>query len=345
MKLKALKLNQDLDIKKGGVRLKNNKKVKQSPFIILFFIITIILTACSSTEQQQFQFPIQKEDVEKVIADKELNWFITNVEYDENSKTVFTLENNEDGTVGIGTYASENGKSISLHWVLPKEISSGEVNKFYQNELPKLFDIVSTFYGSSKQLENGINEFYKYYLRAEDNLEGAYWTKRIGDDHLWIDVKTNLNSKYRILGTVTITSSKLYENYLKSKIESLKNLAKVDSIETSVSTVGEILEFVPPDDVQVYYSKFFSLQGHLEDIKEIKTVPESLKNLKSKFLKPNRDQYLMAKLVDDTGSVDVFLQTTSLNKEELGMERIHSVILLYYDNNPILIVLNSALIE
>lgn len=325
--------------------MKNNEKGKRSPLIILFFVIVILLTACNSIEQQQFQFPLQKEDVEKVVEEKQYSWSITNVEYVENSKTVFTLENNEDVTVGIMTFLNENGKAINLTWVLPKETSLGELNEFYQNEIPKLFDLISTFYGNNKELENGIKEFYKYYLDIDDNLEGVYWTKRIGDDHLRIEIKTNLPKEIGIIGTLIITSNSLYENFLVSKIENLKNLAKARFIETSDSTVGEILEFVPPDDAQIYYSKLFSFQGHLEDIKEIKTVPESLKNLRSKFLNPNRDKYLTAKLVDDTGSVDVFLQTTSLNKKEVGMERIHSVILLYYDNKPILTVLNSALID
>jgi len=43
--------------------------------------------------------------------------------------------------------------------------------------------------------------------------------------------------------------------------------------------------------------------------------------------------------------VNVFLQTTSLNKDELGVEREHNVMLFYYENNPILIVRNSVLLD
>jgi len=65
--------------------------------------------------------------------------------------------------------------------------------------------------------------------------------------------------------------------------------------------------------------KHFSLNGSLEDIKENKKISETLININSNNLKPNKDKYLNAKLVDDTGSIDVFVEMTSLNKEELSL--------------------------
>ena len=75
-------------------------------------------------------------------------------------------------------------------------------------------------------------------------------------------------------------------------------------------------------------------------------MPDSLKNtISSRFLKPNRDKYLRAKLVDDTGSIDVFLQTTSLNAEELSKERNNNVVMFYYEHNPFFVVRFSPLSE
>ena len=109
--------------------------------------------------------------------------------------------------------------------------------------------------------------------------------------------------------------------------------------------VSNIKSLSNPDKDEEFYGKHFIIQGKLENIEEIKNVPESLKNIKSNYLKSNRDKYLSAKLVDDTGSVDIFVQSTSLNVEELSKKRNHNVVLLYYENTPILVVRFSPLIN
>ncbi|MDD4781844.1 MAG: hypothetical protein PHT02_14740, partial [Tissierellia bacterium] len=58
---------------------------------------------------------------------------------------------------------------------------------------------------------------------------------------------------------------------------------------------------------------------------------------------PNKDKYLSAKLVDNTGSVDVLLQMTSLKPNQLSMERNHNVVALYNNNEPVYVVRFSTL--
>ncbi len=74
-------------------------------------------------------------------------------------------------------------------------------------------------------------------------------------------------------------------------------------------------------------------------------VPESLKNINSNFIKANKDKYLSAKLVDNTGAIDVFLQATSLNNKELGIERKHNVVLFFYENTLVIVVRYSILLD
>lgn len=90
-------------------------------------------------------------------------------------------------------------------------------------------------------------------------------------------------------------------------------------------------------------SKRYALNGQLKNIKENKNAPEQLANISSIYLMPNKDKYLSAKLVDDTGSVDVFLQMTSLNTDQLSMERSHNVVILYNNNEPVYVVRLSTL--
>ncbi|WP_287825881.1 hypothetical protein [Clostridium sp.] len=61
-------------------------------------------------------------------------------------------------------------------------------------------------------------------------------------------------------------------------------------------------------------------------------------------LKPNKDTYLKATLVDETGSINVFIETTSLSMHDLEKKREH-VVLIIYDNEPFYIVRCSSLIN
>jgi len=148
------------------------------------------------------------------------------------------------------------------------------------------------------------------------------------------------------LGTLLITNSRSYEHSLQQLSESWRKSAQLDSVKISDSSVDGLKKYKPPVDEADFYGEHFVIRGHLQDIKENKDVPDSLKNtVSSRFLKPNNDMYLSAKLVDNTGSVYVFLQTTSLNSDELSMERDRNVFLFYYEHNPILVVRFSPLSE
>lgn len=123
--------------------------------------------------------------------------------------------------------------------------------------------------------------------------------------------------------------------------------AMEDNIKIFNSTVGEIKEAVKKDIPSVededIYSKHFIVHGSLENIKENRKAPKPLVNMSSSLLKPNKDKYLSAKLVDETGSVNVFVEMTSLNTDELSIERNHNVVILYNNSEPIYVVRNSVL--
>lgn len=314
---------------------------------VLYTIILMLLCTACSSQEQQYQFPIETEDMEKVLAEQELDWFIKEVGAVDESQNIITLTNDDNIIFGIGSKVDEGRKVLNMTWFLPEDLPADKFNQFYHDELSHLFDLVGIFYGNSREIDKGLNEFLKYYYKNEENYDrGVYWAKRIKDDHLKIEIKpwqNSLENKNR-LGMLIIMPDKSYEYYLKLLHESVKNSAEMNSIEINQSTVAEIFEIEPPVDEELY-SKHFIISGYLEDINEIKNVPESLRNIETRFLIPNKDKYLSAKLIDDTGSMDVFLQTTSLNKDELSIERKHNVVLFYYENNPILIVYNSALIE
>lgn len=313
---------------------------------LLCIVLMVFCTACSSSEHE-YQFPLQKSDIKKAIFSQKLEWEIENIE-DVDSRSFFTLKNNEGAIFGISSGEYDTGKILNMTWSLPSEFSTDQFNKFYQKNLPELFELSGELYGNRNELKTGLKEFLKYYNDLVDEFKGEiFWVKRIGNDHVQIDIKPSLGSTddRNRMGTLFITHNKSYEDYLRKLSESWSKTAEIQSIEVENSVVSNIKSLSNPDKDEEFYGKHFIIQGKLENIEEIKTVPESLKNIKSNHLKSNRDKYLSAKLVDDTGSVDVFVQSTSLNVKELSKKRNHNVVLLYYKNIPILVVRFSPLIN
>ncbi|MBP1925169.1 hypothetical protein J2Z76_001026 [Sedimentibacter acidaminivorans] len=317
--------------------------MKFKSFILLLniAIISIILTACINS-QQQYEFPLEREEVEKVLSDINFGWYIEDFKYyDDNTISIVTLKNN-DNTLGIHTLAKDNGKSMSVTWWLSREYTDKQFNDFYMKETPEIFNLVGKLYGN-KKLEIGLKEFNRYYEKGYGKFEGGlFWTKRIGEYHVRMDVKPTSSSedKRNRIGLLLITN--MYEDYLNVRFENMRNSAKYNSIELWDTTVSEIKNY-EPIDYDNFYGKHYIIKGHLENINEIKEIPDSLKYTHSSLLIPNKDKYLKAKIVDDTGELNVFLETTSLNDNELLMEREHHVVLLYYKNNPFYVVKFSAL--
>lgn len=318
-------------------------------FISILVIFILIFTACGYEEQFKYEFPISRVDMEKVLDKQNLNWFIKEIGvFEEAQKNIITLTNDDNIIFAIGFQDDEGRNVLDITWFLPKEITTDKFNEFYNKELPELFELVGIFYGSKREMDKGLNEFLNYYLNNESNYKnGVYWTKRIGNDHLKLVIRPDkpYNDDINRVGQLLVLPHESYEHFLRLRNENLKNINGTDSgIKLSECTISEMLDFEYPDDGGLF-ARYFIVRGHIKDIKEIKTVPMSLQSIDTRYTKPNKDKYLSGKLIDDTGSIDIFLQTTSLDKNELKLEREHQVMMYHYENNPIFIVINSALTD
>ena len=330
-------------------RIKNILNYKKPTFwifaAVIVIVVSIVITLGTNQKLvQQYQFPIKTEDIEKVLAEQKIDWYIKDHNVVDGSRDIFTLTNDDNITFGIDSQVRDNNKVLSMTWFLPNNLTSDEVNNFYHNELSKHFKLAGIFYGNKRGIDKALNELLNYYLNNEESYEnGLYWNKRVGNNHLRVVIKPMLDNNKNQIVTLLIMSDESYENYLRTLDEAWKKTAEIDNIKIFNSTVAAMKENVHPINDEDVFSKHFVIRGHLEDIKEIKVVPEPLKNINSKFLIPNRDKYLSAKLVDNTGSIDVYLPMTSLNVNELYKERDHNVVLFYYNNEPLYVVRFSVL--
>ncbi len=308
-------------------------------FLALSIVLIILLTACDSNTEQ-YEFPVSKTDMENVLSVQELNWHIKEINEVDEEQNIITLTNEDNIIFGIGSMLEEDRKILNMSWALPGSITAEKFDDFYNIELPELLELVGIFYGNKREMDRSLNELLKYYL-TESNYENRLsWAKRMGEDHLSVRIGpfSPANDNRNRVGSLLVMNNISYENYMRIINENQKNNG---SAEINECTVSELLDFESTANKET--AGYFAIHGHIDDIKEIKTIPDTLQNMD--IIIPDTDKYLVGKLADDTGSIDVFLQPTSLNKNELMAEREHIIAIVYHEDNPVLIVLSSALTE
>ena len=82
-----------------------------------------------------------------------------------------------------------------------------------------------------------------------------------------------------------------------------------------------MLKMQSQDDVTYYLT-----ESRLKDIKETKTILKGLSSFTNMFVNLDKEDYLSAKLEDDTGSVNVYIQPSTFTIEELEKTRNNKVI-------------------
>lgn len=166
--------------------------MKKSVVLLIFIVLILTFTSCTdtgNTQEVQYKFPLDRSDIENVLEEQGIDW---SIEYEDNvsdSHTIYTLGNNQDVNIfAISSQAEEDGNFLNMTFVLLGDLTDDEINGLYIDQLHKLLNLTGTFYGNSKKINSNINDFLNDYS-AKDYEEDIYWTRRIGEDHLIIEIK------------------------------------------------------------------------------------------------------------------------------------------------------------
>ncbi|WP_312810257.1 M56 family metallopeptidase [Sedimentibacter sp.] len=330
-------------------RIKNILSYKKPSKLILAasVIIVVCIAVLLSTNPvsiQQYQFPLTSEDIESVLEEQGIDMYIRDFNTVDSMRNMVTLTNDRNITFGIDAQVRDGYKILNMAWYLPSRLTPDEVQEFFHNELSKQFELAGIFYGNKKGLDKELGKLLEYYFKEENYNKGAYWSKRIGNDHLRVS-----KSVQQVATTIymMIMPDEIYEDFLSSTNEAWKNTAEIENIKICNNTVAEMEETAKEDILNEneldYFTKHFAIKGYLKNIKENKSVPEELINPISSYFIPNKDKYLSAVLFDATGSVDVFVEMTSLSKDELNAEREHNIVMFYNNGEPVYVVRFSIL--
>lgn len=330
-------------------RIKNILSYKKPSQMILAasVIIVVGITVLLSTNPvsiQQYQFPLTSEDIESVLEEQGIDMYIRDFNTVDSMRNMVTLTNDRNITFGIDAQVRDGYKVLNMAWYLPSRLTPDEVQEFFHNELSKQFELAGIFYGNKKGLDKELGKLLEYYLKEENYDEGTYWSKRIGNDHLRVSksVQQTATTIYMM-----IMPDEIYEDFLFSTNEVWKNTAEIENIKIYNNTVAEMeetaKEAITAENKLNAVTKHFVIKGYLKNVKENKHVPEQLINPISSYFIPNKDKYLSAVLFDATGSVDVFVEMTSLSKDELNAEREHNIVMFYNNGEPVYVVRFSIL--
>lgn len=321
------------------------KPFKPLLFIFAAAVVVVVISiwlasGADRTTVEDYEFPVSAEDIEKVLSKNEMDLFIKEHNVIDDSRDIFTLTNDDNITVGIDSQIKDNHKILNMSLFLPDSLPEEKVDSFYHDELSKYFEVVGILYGNKRGTDKALSELMDYYLSEQNYGNSLYWNKRAGDDHLKVTIKPILNERKNQIVSLLIMPGELYEDYLISLNEGWKITAQSENIKIMNSTVADLKKNAMPTD---NLPEHFVIYGKLEDIKENKVAPEALNAIDSRFLIPNKDKYLNARLVDDTGSIDVFVEMTSLKNDELNMKRSHNITAFYHNNEPVYVVSLSVL--
>ncbi len=306
----------------------------------LLCAITMLLTACGG-EVQPYTFPLLEQDLQMELTKQKLDVEIA--QHDENpmdEHSILVVKDDLGVTYGFATTAKDGYRFLHMAWTIPPQFTDEEVVNFYNSQLKKYLGLTNALYGSGAKTKKSFDNYLKDNEVTEEHLStGDFWTDRQADTHISIHRRI-YGSENRIrLGYVTMMNGDAYEHLLKSTSDAWVKRSELESFEIQNCTVSELTAVVTDEST----AKYIRATGHLEDIKEAETPPVLPKILYSSTLDLNAKEFLSAKLVDDTGSVDVFVQKTSMIDSELNMERQHDILLYLDQGKPVYVVHLSAL--
>lgn len=166
-------------------------EMKKYLFAVLLLILVGVSMSCAKTKET-YEFPISRENVEKVVRAKGLNWNITD-EQSREFRTSFSMkrEGDEPGRKDIGITAffesigNDEERFMSTSIIYPDNYSIAQIQEEQYANLPLLIDMAAELYGIGDSAKTVYNEFVKYSEGNNDyERSGLWWEYEVKDAHV-----------------------------------------------------------------------------------------------------------------------------------------------------------------
>ncbi|OQB24459.1 MAG: hypothetical protein BWY11_01079 [Firmicutes bacterium ADurb.Bin182] len=294
-------------------------------FFILFLIMISVFSASCGSPPVQYPLPLSREDVESVIAGQQLEWRFEEAQSFDEFHTIYSFRDDDGVLFAVESRGGDKGErsvSVVIH---TSGYSEDQMRKFHERESYMLFDLAGSLFGNPKETKRFFGDVEKFMESKEScGQYGLSVTKRIGDNHFLYGFSPwSAKSSQSKSGRLTVMNTAAFERQNFIRARGTENTAKLENRPLEIMTVAGIKAAEPAVESSDEADIRFAVRGRLEDIRKLKDIPESFKNKDGETPLPCMEDYLIAKLTDATGSMEVYLRPTSLSKEELGVERDH----------------------
>lgn len=268
-------------------------------FILYLVIVLFVFTGCSK-HTPELLFPINIDDVENKIADK--CWTVTLLEGHSKNTSHFQIKKYDGISIILGTMGNEEERYMSINFYFDNKFSELAMGEFY-DDLPEILTLSKELYG----LKQDLNTIFIEATDLSNSItEPKYsWQKRIDNDIVGFGFEL-FKDHYRI-ARIVVSNMASYE---KSVLGLANNMLSSNISTKKYRNVSDL------SDEKLKNGDMLCIKGKLKDIKEIES--DYISYVKS------------AKLVDNTGSMEVILIQNAFNDKELYAEREHYI---YYDES------------
>ena len=318
----------------------SNKIIK---IIFLLFIISLLVTGCDIPKTSNAL--IDQESIEAAILDRKLSWTVEETEAYSDNQNIYSLRDEEGIFCAMDVRIDESDRDVTLIFYYPNYISTDQLEEFNQNILPQTLGLAGELYGNTS-IVSKINKDMSLNLNRKIDKEenGLVITNQYKNDYLSLTLLPDgaSNSIYKAQ-IFTITNHSAYEKKMSGQANALIENLKLDGTEIESSSVSNIIKIEQASNIDSNQDAYFVVKGHLENIRKPANISEPFKSASNTFISYNKNGYLIADLVDETGSMEIYLSPTAFNNSDLKQTRSHYIYYNSNDVNPFALIRYSVL--
>ena len=263
------------------------------------------------------KFPPDDVELLRIFDEAGINWIITrSTTMNDNVAIHLITDSTEFAVVGLNLYATqpEDKKCIASFGF--GRFTPEDYHRWEVEEWPAFWLLAGKLFNAPDKVSSMGAECMSYFANLNENEPGYLeWRGRQEDIHCSVSFMWHPMLEIYVLESIVLSNPQSYELVI-------KEAARFRSQE--VTTVLELKSIgISLDEL---YSEPLLVKGRMEQLDltegdfEINTSKTPLPN--------NTNLYLSAMLVDETGSIPVYLTPTSLNESELSEELWHYVTII-----------------
>lgn len=321
-----------------------NSTISNKIIKVIFFlsIITLLITGCDIPKTSNAL--IDQESIEAALLKRKLSWTLEKNESFYDNQNIYSLRDEEGIFCAMDIRVDESDRDITLIFYYPNYISTDQLEEFNRNILPQTLELAGELYGNIGIVSKINKEMSLNLNRKIDKEEnGVVLTNQYKNDYLSLTLLPDgaSNSIYKAQ-IFNITNHSAYEKKMYGQANALIENLKLDGIEIESSSVSNIIKMEQASNIDSNQDAYFVINGHLENIRKPANISEPFKSASNTFISYNKNGYLLADLVDETGSMEIYLSPTAFHKKDLKKTRSHYI---YYCNeiNPFVLIRYSVL--